>query len=99
MALNTIGTAANNQLAGFVVGTNDYTDPDAGTLRAAILDDQINTHPVFPGAYEKRGMLFVPNRGHLKVFAGDIIAVDPTTGWPILISKLAAAGASWVHVP
>lgn len=99
MALNTIGTAANNQLAGFVVGTNDYVAGDPGALRVKIRDDLINGQPIFPGAYEQRGMLWIPNRGHIRVFVGDIIAVDPTTGWPIVISKLAAAGASWVHVP
>lgn len=40
----------------------------------------------------------IPNRGTLKLFAGDVIAVDTQTGWPIVLSKAAAAATTaWVH--
>lgn len=40
----------------------------------------------------------IPNRGTLKCFPGDVIAVDTQTGWPILISKSAAAATTaWTH--
>jgi hypothetical protein len=99
MACPTIGTAANNTLTGFVVGTNDTITADVATLSLGILDDQINTHPIFNGAYTQTGLLVIPNRGILKCLAGDYVAFDSTTGWPILISKRAAANAGWVHVP
>jgi hypothetical protein len=40
------------------------------------------------------GTLYIPRRGILKVFPGDYVAVDPTTGWPILVSASAANNAS-----
>ncbi len=97
MALKTLGTAANNTLSGFVVGTNDLITADVATLLLAIKNDQINGNPVFPGAYAQQGLLFVPNRGVLKCLAGDYVGFDPATGFPILLSAAAAAGASWVH--
>ena len=42
--------------------------------------------PVFPGAFDTNGMLYVPNRGWLRVLPGDIVAVGSTSGWPILLS-------------
>jgi hypothetical protein len=100
MALRTLGTAANNTLSAFVVNTNDTIPADVATFNVAIKDDQINGNPIFNGpAYQLSGMLWVPNRGWLKALPGDFIAFDPATGWPILLSARAAAGASWVHVP
>lgn len=72
-------------------------------VQAGILDDSvpIATPKIYPGAYiPNQGQLFVPNRGVLQILPGDVVAYDPTTGWPILISARAAANAaSWVHVP
>ena len=50
-----------------------------------------------PGAFSFNGQLFIPNRGWLKLFPGDVIAVDPVSGWPILISSnaLTAPGSQW----
>ena len=45
----------------------------------------------------REGILYVPNRGPLRLYDGDIVAYDPATGFAFAISKLAAAGASWVH--
>lgn len=44
------------------------------------------------------GMLTIPNRGTLKVFPGDWIAVDQN-GWPILVSGLSAGSnvTDWTH--
>lgn len=40
----------------------------------------------------------IPGRGTLKCLPGDVVAVDPQTGWPILLSKAAAAAtAVWTH--
>jgi hypothetical protein len=42
------------------------------------------------------GLLTVPGRGTLKVLPGDVVALDPTTGWPILISGAAISAAGSV---
>jgi len=52
------------------------------------------------------GILYYPGgRGMLKLYPGDVVAVDPNTGWPVLInnaSALATGGggtSSWHVVP
>lgn len=98
MALKTLGSAANNTLSAFVVGTNDFTPADVATFNLGIKDDQINGNPLFNGpSYVLSGLLFIPNRGFIRALPGDYVAFDPATGWPILLSARAAAGASWVH--
>jgi hypothetical protein len=55
-----------------------------------------------PTALSPNGVLYVPNRGYLKVLPGDWIGVD-ATGWPILLSQRAIIGVttdaptSWTH--
>jgi hypothetical protein len=71
---------------------------DVATIQQAILNDLVNGTPIYPGAFTSTGgQLYIPNRGLLQVLPGDYVAVDPNTGWPILISKLCAAGAGIVH--
>jgi hypothetical protein len=52
----------------------------------------------YPGAFARMGLLYVPNRGVLKVLPGDYVGVD-ASGWPILVSAEAIAytGTSWSH--
>jgi hypothetical protein len=69
---------------------------DIATIANSIKNDQQNTNPIFPQAFSANGLLYVPNRGVLTMLPGDYVAVDET-GWPILVSKLAAAGTSYVH--
>jgi hypothetical protein len=96
MALATMGTPAATTLAALIFNPQN-TPADLASLRNSILDDIINSHPIWPGAAGTSGALYVPNRGILKVLPGDYIAVD-TSGWPILISARAAAtAASWTH--
>jgi hypothetical protein len=102
MALRTIGTAATTTLQGFVVGTNDLIPADVASLLNAVNDDQKTaTAPVsalnLPNCYVQTGGLIIPNRGHLRLFAGDFVAWDTQTGWPIVVSARAAAGAGYVH--
>jgi hypothetical protein len=46
--------------------------------------------------------LFVPNRGVLRLFPGDVVAIDnlggTNVGWPILVSADAIAHGSWTFV-
>jgi hypothetical protein len=102
MALATIGTAANNTLNAIKFAYAGLLPADMAAIQTSILDDSVPAAqaPIFPGAFiPGQGQLFIPNRGVLQVLPGDYIAVSPATGWPILISARAAAGASWVHVP
>lgn len=103
MATKTLGTAANNTLVAvaFSLDPAVLNSADLATINQHILDDQASAHPVAHysgiGGFVREGLLFVPNRGTLKILPGDYVAYDPATGWPILVSSLAAAGASWVH--
>lgn len=74
---------------------------DVRTINDHILDDVNVTHPLAQisgtGGFVCEGQLYVPNRGVLTLRPNDVVAYDPATGFPILLSSGAAAGASWVH--
>jgi len=98
MATATLGTPANNTLTALPM-TGALAAADIAAIANAILNDLVNGNPIWPGAFAQNGLLYVPNRGVLKVLPGDFVGVD-TTGWPILVSKAAAAtAASWIHNP
>lgn len=96
MALLTLGTNANNSLRSLKM-TGAMTPTDVGTFANDVKNDQINGLPIFPGAFAQNGLLYVPNRGVLKVLPGDYVAVDLTTGWPILVSAYAIAHGPYTH--
>lgn len=64
----------------------------AAAVRIAIVRQAMTV----PGALQRDGRLFVPNRGILKVLPGDIVAVD-NLGFPYLIpgNAIAYAGSLW----
>lgn len=98
MATITIGSAATTTLIGLAYDTSK-SDADFAAIFTNIkydLNPGVVVGRVYPGAWSKRGVLYVPERGWLQTLPGDIVAYD-TTGWPILIGKAAAASASWVH--
>lgn len=98
MATSTFGSQAQTTFTGLGF-SGSMAAADVATIANLILDDQVNAHPIWPGAFSQNGLLYVPNRGVLKILPGDWVAVD-TTGWPILVSKNAAGtSASWVHNP
>lgn len=96
MALVTLGTTANNSLTSSPAFTASMNQSDAGSLANLIKDDLNVAHPIYPGAFETNGLLFVPNRGFLRILPGDFIGVD-SQGWPILVSKNSIAAAAWTH--
>ena len=96
MATISVGTASTTTLVGLAFDPSK-SDADFASIFENIKNDQNIAGQVWPGAWSKSGVLFVPNRGFLKCLPGDIVAYDPATGFPILISKNAAAGVSWVH--
>jgi hypothetical protein len=49
-----------------------------------------------PDSFSKNNLLYVPNRGVLRIHPGDAVGVD-ASGWPILVSAeaLAYSASSW----
>lgn len=97
MATTLLGTNANNSLTS-LINSGAMAPADVAAIANAILNDQINGNPIFPGAYAQNSLLYVPNRGVLKVLPGDYVGVD-ASGWPILVSAhaIALGGTSWHH--
>lgn len=99
MSTKAIGTNATTSLTyglKFLPGYGSgMSAADIATICAHIKDDVNVAHPLVPNSFGSNGILYVPNRGQLKMLPGDYVAVDPTTGWPILISKYAAASGPW----
>lgn len=106
MATVTLGTSATTSLTAlaFSAGAN-MLDADVATISQLIKDDLLGFgltgKPArnVPGAYSRNGQLFIPNRGVLQIRPGDYIAIDPNSGWPILISGnvIGLSGTPWVH--
>lgn len=100
MATITVGTATTSTLIGLAFDPSK-SDADFASIFENIKSDKnpgVLTGQIWPGAWSKRGTLYFPNRqGFVQTLPGDIVAYDPATGWPILISQHAAAGANWVH--
>ena len=96
MALGTLGTSLTTTLQSINAWTASAAAQDVGTFANLIKDDQNVAHPIWPTAFEQNGLLYIPNRGFLKVLPGDYVGVDPN-GWPILVSKNSIAGSGWSH--
>ena len=103
MATITLGTTLTTSLVAVVFSGDPavLSDADLATINRNILDDLSVAHPVAStigtGGFVRQGQLYVPNRGVLTLRAGDYIAYDPDTGWPILLSAAAADGTDWAH--
>jgi hypothetical protein len=95
MALVTLGTAATTTLTALEYKGAATTDDDVRALSALILNDRAGeSTPTF--ALTQTG-LSIPRRGLIRLMPGDYIGVDAATGWPIIVSAAAAAGAGYVH--
>ena len=95
MATSTLGTTLTTSLTS-LVNNPVMNVTDLATIVNGIKDDLIITHPVWPGAYSYMDLLYVPNRGVLKVLPGDYVGVD-ANGWPILVSAFSIATGGWTH--
>ena len=107
MAVRSLGTNATTTLSAIRFG-QDVSDADFATIMQAILDDYYQgggiapTPPaspsIWPGAFNRSGVLIVPNRGVLRARPGDYVARD-ATGWPILVgaNAIASGSTSWTH--
>ncbi len=96
MALGTLGTSLSTTLQSLNAWTASTVATDVGTFANLIKDDLNVAHPILYGAFEQNGLLFIPNRGVLRVLPGDYVGVD-ANGWPILVSKNSIAGSGWSH--
>lgn len=116
MATNTLGTNGTTTLTAVRFLRQVLTSVDLAAVATAIRDDAnvtvdntgqiisgaaLANMPSVPSAFSREGLLFIPNRGALKVLPNDWVAVD-ATGWPILLSATAIAGVvgaatSWTH--
>ena len=107
MTTRTLGTASTTTLTAIAfshsplsnLGTGSSpstTGPaDMASIKNLIKDD-LNALSVSPNSFiDFNGLLMIPRRGLVRVLVGDVIGVD-ASGWPILLSKAAAANANWV---
>jgi len=91
-------------------GTGTVSAADFASIVNGILDDYYAgtgrpaTPPasprIYPGGMMSGGMyarLWIPNRAQsfLLVKPGDVVAIDSTTGWPILVGSNAIANGPW----
>lgn len=96
MATLTLGTNATTSLTA-VKFLASLSAADLADVSNGVKNDQINENPIYPGAFTTSGKLYIPNRGVLTVLPGDYVAIDSTTGWPILLSALAIASGPYTH--
>lgn len=101
MALLTLGTTAQTSFNA-IKFVNGMVPADLAALNADIFKDNQpakNSNPVVePTAITTMGFLTLPGgRGQILLKPGDYVAVDPTTGWPIVISANCAANGAIVH--
>ena len=101
MALVTFGTNANNSLRAVQFGPNGVmTDSDLALFNAQVQPNYQGTEPnsgKMNTYVSREGQFFIPNRGWVKVFSGDWLVVDTTTGFPFILSKNAVASGPYTH--
>lgn len=95
MATGTLGTNANNSLTS-LINSGAMNTIDLAAIAQGVKNDLVNGNPIWPGAYAQNGLLYVPNRGVLRVLPGDYVGID-SQGWPILVSANSIANAAWTH--
>jgi hypothetical protein len=94
VATQTLGTdSTTTSIPYALVASPVNAIADIATVQQHILNDQ-NRLQTWPGAWSKDGVLYVPNRGFLKVLVGDVVGVD-TRGWPILLSADTITNGPW----
>lgn len=96
MATKTLGTLTTTSLtavqkAPTYNATPAVSDTDLAAMNALIWNDKLNPQQLqylleMNVSLTRSGLLYVPNRGVLRVFGGDWVAVDQS-GWPILIGS------------
>lgn len=83
-ATTTLGTGVQIQGPN---GASSVADADVAAVNNLILND-LNPVLAVPGAFSRMGLLYVPNRGVLKMQPGDWVFVGPD-GFPYLVPQIA----------
>lgn len=97
MALATMGTTAQTTLSA-LKWNSSVNVSDLALLNALIKQQGSRASTMIqPLPTVSQGGLYVPSRGHWRLYEGDYLAVDPVTGEVIVVNAASAAGASWVH--
>ena len=97
MAISTFGTNAATSLSA-LLSSGAMAPLDVAAIAVAIKNDLVNGLPIIAESFSQKNLLYVPNRGVLKVLPGDFVAVD-SQGWPILVSANSIANGPWTHNP
>ena len=102
MATKTLGTNATTSLTAlpFLPGYNSgMAAADVASINNLIRSQLNLAHPLAGGSYfTPEGVLYLPDQqGMIKLNPGDYVGVEPTTGWPIVVSKYAIASGAWTH--
>ena len=102
MALLTGGTSSTTVLKSLLVsGSMGAGSTGAANVAAynALIKDQTTANNLLKNtAFTLTGTLILPqSRGAIQCLPGDYIMVDPTSGWPIVVSAAAISGGSFVH--
>lgn len=98
MATVTLGTSGTTSLIAkaWLNSLSSSAPADVATITNSIKDDLNPAHPIWPDAFGDNGLLFIPNRGVLRILPGDYVGVD-SQGFPILVSANSIANAAWTH--
>ena len=98
MALRTFGTNAANSLQAVMF----HHDPailsyaDLASFNALVKPDRTGVS-VQGTALSREGLLYIPGRGNIRVFPGDYVCIDATTGWPFVLAANAVANGPYTH--
>lgn len=99
MATTLLGTDSTTSLTSLVWRSVAESQADVRAINALIRDDQNPRHPVAQtsgcGGFVKEGILYVPNRGTLQLFPGDVVGVDATSGQVILLTAYGLSAGPW----
>jgi hypothetical protein len=110
MATHTLATSGNLTAVAFSPSPQVLLPADIATISNGIRNDpnlqnsmNQGRSPYAPaGEFAYNGLLFIPNRGYLRVLPGDVVAIDnlsgTNVGWPILVSADAIQNGSWTFV-
>jgi hypothetical protein len=100
VAIQLLGTNNDHALTALVWNGVATAAADVADINQIILDDQNARHPLAQtsgcGGFVKEGVLYVPNRGALTLFPGDVVALDATSGQIILVSAQSIQFGAWV---
>ena len=109
MATRTLATNTNLTAVVYSQSTTSLLPADLATIVNSILVDpnisnaqsskRMVANFTGQGGFGYNGLLVVPCRGVIRLFPGDVVAVDrnagTNVGWPIVVSADAIANGSW----